>query len=359
MNDSLKRYTDIDVMKYLFPDQASTIAPEIDLVYFAIMAISLLFIVVIAFAIVALAATYRRRHKDEVGTYEHEPLSLELAWTIIPLFISVGMFAIGVPAFLKAKSIPEGALEIAVVGKQWMWKFQHPNGRREINDLHIPIGQPINFKIVSQDVIHSLYIPAFRIKQDALPMYYTNIWAEPTKIGKYRILCTEYCGKDHSVMGGWVHVLSQEDYETWLQADPAHKIAGRPPLKMAGVSLGGGGTDGQMDIPDGVDEALVPMRDAPGLVKEGFSLFQSLTCVVCHKAESAGVGPSLLGAYGGKSVMANGTTVNFNDNYIRESILNPTAKVKTGYGPVMPAFNGRVSEEDINALIAYIKYLKR
>lgn len=324
---------------FLFPETASTVATEVDALYFGLVAMSVFFIVVVAGAIVYLSIKYRRRRPGEVGIYQGEVKWLEYLWTGVPIVLGVVFFIWGVGPYLKVREIPENAMEVAVVGRQWMWKFQHPDGRREINELHVPVGRPIHLKMISQDVIHSLFVPAFRIKQDVLPMYYTSIWFEATKVGSYRLLCTEYCGKDHSVMTGWVHVMNPEAYDEWLASDPQDKLVGAAERR---------------------DEVASPslQRGASQLVRAGHELFQSLQCATCHQEQNLGTGPSLIGIAGSRVQLDNGRVVVADDNYLRESILNPAAKVVKGYAGIMPAFRGRVSEEELLALIAYIKSLR-
>ena len=317
----------------LFPEQASTVASEIDLLLFILLGVSAFFILAIGSATLFFVIRYRRTRENPVGRPVGGALKVEIAWTVIPLVIGVALFALGALPYLKVKTIPDNAMEIAVVGKQWMWKFQHPNGRSEINDLHIPVGRPIHLRMISQDVIHSVYIPAFRIKQDALPMYYTSIWFEATKVGKYRLFCTEYCGKDHSIMGGWVYVMHPHDYEEWVQQAPV------VPLKKS--------------------EALAQTVATGPSEQPGAELFVSKNCIGCHQNQNMGAGPSLYGLWGSQVELANGKRVLADNNYIRESILNPEAKIKKGYSGLMPSYRGRVSEEEINLLIKYIRSLEK
>jgi len=324
-----------------FPEQASEFARSVDALYFTLIGISAFFTVGIALAIFILTAKYYRRTPDQVGENVVESKNLELAWTIIPLCIVIGVYFWGARDFMRTRNIPKDALQIAVVGKRWMWKVQHPDGRREINELHVPKGKPIHLKLISQDVIHSFYIPAFRIKQDAIPSFYTSIWFEPTKVGVYPLYCAEYCGKDHSLMGGKVVVMEPADYERWLSGalsvNPFYHPRSAKPLR-----------------PIPVNEPGYPENP---IVSEGKKLFTHLACVSCHRVSGAN-GPSLQGLYGSRVVLASGATVIADDNYLRESILNPSGKVVAGYSSIMPSFSGRVTEEEILSLIAYIRSLR-
>jgi cytochrome c oxidase subunit II len=304
----------------LFPDSASTHAGHVDLLFVIWSLVSIFFTVLIAGLIVYFMARYRRRHPEEVGTNETAALWLEIAWSAIPLTISLAMFAWGARVFFDLYRPPANAVEYTAIGRQWMWKMQHPEGQREIDTLHVPVGQSIKMKLASEDVIHSFYVPAFRIKQDAVPGRYTSIWFRATKPGVYHLFCAEYCGAEHSKMIGSVIVMEPRDYENWLAGGAAGK----------------------------------------SMVASGADLFQSLACVTCHRAGATGRlarGPALEGVYGSQVKLADGSTVLADDNYIRESILNPTAKIVAGWDPVMPTFQGQLTEEQLSQLIAYVHSL--
>jgi cytochrome c oxidase subunit 2 len=303
----------------LFPDSASALSPDVDALFIVWSLISVFFTVLIAGLIIVLMARYRRKHAEEVGTNEEMPVWIEILWSAVPLGIMLVMFAWGARVFFTLYRPPADAVEFTAIGKQWMWKIQHPEGQREINAMHVPVGQAIRMKIASEDVIHSFYIPAFRIKQDAVPGRYTSIWFKATKVGTYHLFCAEYCGTEHSRMIGSVIVMEQKDYETWMA----------------------GGTPGKSMVASGAD------------------LFTSLACVTCHRASPGVVqrGPKLEGVYGSQVKLADGRTVTADDNYIRESILNPTAKVVAGFDPVMPTSQGQITEEQLSQLTAYIRSL--
>ena len=228
----------------------------------------------------------------------------------------MAIFAWATIVFFHLVRAPEQTLEIYSTGKRWMWRFQHVDGASEINTLHVPLGRPVKVIFTSEDVLHSLFIPAFRVKADAIPGRYSSIWFTPTKTGEYHLFCTEYCGTKHSGMIGTVTVMEPNDYQAWLS--------------------GGGGMS---------------------MAARGEQLFQQLGCVGCHLNDGSGRGPSLAGLYGSQEQLANGTSVNVDDSYIRESILTPQMKLVAGYGPLMPTFQGLVNEDGVMSLIEYIKAL--
>jgi cytochrome c oxidase subunit II len=300
-----------------FPQQASEQAASVDALYFFLLAVTGAFGVLIAILVAVFATKFHRKHANEVGAVIHGSLALELLWTIIPLGITMVMFVWGAQVFFHLTRAPKGAMEIYVVGKQWMWKAQHMDGAREINELHVPVGRPVKLIMGSEDVIHSFFIPDFRVKADVVPGRYNTMWFTASKPGKYHIFCTQYCGTKHSGMIGWVTVMTQADYQAWL---------------------GGGSTGGTM-------------------AEAGAKLFNDLVCVTCHADTADARGPNLKGLYGKQVQLATGQTVTFDDAYIRESILHPQAKIVAGFQPMMPTFQGLVSEEQLLQLIAYVKSL--
>ncbi len=310
----------------LFPESASSVAPQVDALFFAWSAVSIFFTALIAVSILYFMVRYRRRHEDEVGQPERAPIWLEIAWSVIPLAIALAMFAWGTQVFVEIYRPPADAVTYYGVGKQWMWKFQHPGGQREINRLHVPVGQAIQMKLTSEDVIHSFFVPAFRVKQDAVPGRYTTVWFRATKPGTYHLFCTEYCGGEHSRMIGSVVALEPRQYEIWLAS---------------------GGMSAQ------------PMTVS------GAELFQQLACHTCHGEEGSGAGisgmaprgPALAGIFGTQVAMADGSNILADESYIRESILSPMARVTAGWQPIMPAYQGQVSEEQLTQLISYVRSL--
>lgn len=308
----------------LFPESASSVSPQVDALFFAWSAVSIFFSLLIAVLIIYFMAKYRRRAPDEVGLPERAPVWLETAWSLIPLAIMLAMFVWGTKVFINIYRPPVDAVEYYSIGRQWMWKFQHPTGQREINTLHIPAGQPIKLLLQSEDVIHSFFVPAFRVKQDAVPGRYTAIWFQATKPGVYHMFCTEYCGGEHSKMIGSVVVMEPRQYEEWLSGGPAGR----------------------------------------SVVASGAELFQQLACQTCHRAGTAvsggaalARGPSLEGLFGNQVRLQDGQTVVADENYLRESILNPMAKVVAGWQPIMPTYQGQVTEEQLTQLISYIRSL--
>ena len=301
-----------------FPQQASEQAATVDALYFFLVAVTGAFGVLIAILVAVFATKFHRKHPNEVGAVIHGSLALELLWTFIPLGITMVMFVWGAQVFFHMTRPPKGAMEIYVVGKQWMWKAQHMDGAREINELHVPIGRPVKLVMGSEDVIHSFSIPDFRVKADVIPGRYNTMWFTASKPGKYHIFCTQYCGTKHSAMIGTVTAMEPADYQVWLS---------------------GGSTGGT-------------------LAEAGQKLFTDLSCNTCHMENAQGRGPVLKGLYGTQVALASGQTVTMDDAYIRESVLNPQAKVVAGFQPIMPTFQGLVTEEQLLQIIAYVKSLK-
>jgi cytochrome c oxidase subunit 2 len=303
----------------LFPPNASSVATEMDLLYLFIVAVCAFFAIVVTALVVVFTIKFRRRHPGDVGKDIHGSLALELTWTIIPFILSMIMFIWGASLFYRLSRPPADSMDIFVVGKQWMWKVQHPEGVREINEMHVPAGRNIRLTLGSEDVLHDYSIPAFRVKMDAVPGKWTTMWFKATVPGTYHIFCAEYCGTKHSGMIGRVIVMAPQDYEIWL--------------------AGG--------------------RSSGSAVENGERLFTELACITCHKTDSSGRGPTLTGIFGSTVPLADGREVLADENYLRESIMDSQAKVVRGYQPIMPAFQGRVSEEHLLQLVAYIKTLKK
>jgi len=301
----------------LMPEQASNFAAEVDHLLYFLMAVTVFFSLLIFFAILYFAVRYRRRSEQELAHPSHTGLTLEILWSVIPFGITMVMFAWGASLMFRESRPPADALPIWVVGKQWMWKLQHLEGQREINELHIPVGRPIRLNMTTEDVIHSFYIPAFRVKQDVVPGKYSTLWFEATKPGKYHLFCAEYCGTRHSGMIGWIYAMEPKDYENWVS---------------------GGGASGS-------------------LAEGGHKLFLSLGCSNCHKEDNSGRCPNLIGVFGSTVNLTNGRSLVADEGYIRESILQPEAKIVSGYQPLMPTFQGLVTEEDLVQLIEFVKSL--
>jgi cytochrome c oxidase subunit 2 len=301
----------------LFPEQASSMAARVDEFYVFMWLVTAFFTVAISAAMIYFAVRYRRRKADEWPGEIHGSLFLELTWTIIPFLIVVVMFVWGTLLFFAQQRTPDDALQVTVVGKRWMWKLQHMTGQREINELHVPVGKPVRLLLTSEDTIHSFFVPAFRMKKDAVPGRYNEAWFRATRPGKYHIFCAEYCGTEHSGMIGWVYAMEAPEFQQWLAGGP-------PPVSQ---------------------------------VELGAKLFGERNCATCHTPQTAGRGPVLNGLPGSKVLLQGGREWVADDTYLRESILVPAAKIVAGYQPVMPTFQGQLGEEDVAALIAYIKSL--
>jgi len=302
----------------LFPPSASSVATEMNLLYLFIAAISAFFVVLVAALVVFFTVKYRRRHAAEVGADIHGSLVLELTWTVIPFVLALVMFGWGADLFFRLARPPVNAMEIFVVGKQWMWKIQHPEGVREINELHVPLGRPVRITLGSEDVVHSFGIPAFRVKMDAVPGRWTTMWFTATEAGTYHIFCNQYCGTKHAGMVGQVIAMPETEYEAWLAGGKSNVSA----------------------------------------VDTGERLFTELSCHTCHKDASDARGPALKDLFGSTVQLTDGRKVVADDAYLRESIMNPQGKVVQGYQPIMPAFQGMVSEENLMQLVAYLKSRK-
>jgi len=299
----------------LFPARASSMAGHVDALYFFLVAMTAFFTCLVAGLIVFFAFRYRKGRNPQ-ATQIHGSTALELLWTGIPLGIVMMIFVWSAVIFFVQTRPPVGSMEIYTVGKQWMWKFQHTEGQREINELHVPVGRDVRMIMTSQDVIHDFFVPAFRIKADVLPGRYTSTWFHATVPGRYHLFCSQYCGTNHSAMVGEIVVMEPADYDRWAA----------------------GGVDGS-------------------LASAGEKSFQQYGCSMCHRAESAGRGPNLMGVFGKPVLLDDGRTVNADESYVRESILNPGAKIVSGFKNIMPTFEGQLSEEEVIGLVAYVKAL--
>lgn len=303
---------------------ASTLAGKIDVLFFALTALTGL----VALGVVTLICIFalKYRHDRQVDRTRGPPerrartgRRLELAWTLVPLFLFLGVFVWAADLYFQQHAAPANAQQVFIVAKQWMWKAQHADGRREIDELHVPRGYPVKLVMTSQDVIHSFFVPAFRAKQDVLPGRYTTLWFTADRAGRFHLFCTEYCGTDHSRMTGEIIVMEPEEYREWLSS-------GRTPLTLAA---------------------------------RGESLFRTLGCGGCHGVSATVRAPSLAGLYGRPVALQSGGTAIANELYIRDSILEPTKDIAAGYAPIMPSFAGQISEEQILELIAYIESLQQ
>ncbi|HEY7616449.1 MAG TPA: cytochrome c oxidase subunit II [Terriglobales bacterium] len=302
----------------LWPVRASTMAGQVDALYIFLVALSAFMSVAIFTMVLIFALRYRRRRGVEAEQIEGST-ALELTWSIIPLLVFLFIFVWSAVIYFRLRTPPQGATTVYVVAKQWMWKLQHEEGQREINELHVPTGRDVKLIMTSQDVIHSFFVPAFRIKQDVLPGRYTIAWFRATRPGTYHLFCAEYCGTQHSGMIGQVVVMEPSQYEAWLS---------------------GGGAAGS-------------------LAESGLTIFQQLGCSTCHRSDTQGRGPDLAGLFGKSVQLDDGRMVPADESYIRESILTPASKIVSGFKPIMPTFQGLVSEDQVNALVAYVKSLSR
>jgi len=304
----------------IFPSRASVAAAEVDALYTFLLVVGGAMTILIFAAVFFFAVRYRRKSPDDPAPKAiHGSLPLEVAWTVGPFLVMLVMFGWGTKLYFQNYTPPvHDTLDIYITGKQWMWKVQYPTGQREINELHVPMGRAVKLILASEDVVHSFYVPALRLKHDVVPGSYQTFWFEPKEPGRYHIFCAEYCGTGHSDMGGWMTVMTPSDYENWL----------------AGGSGGG------------------------SMVEQGAKLFQQYGCVTCHVTDHEGRCPSLLNVFGRPVVLDDGRTVMADEAYVRESILNPNAKVVKGYKhDIMPVFEGQISEEGLLQLIVYVKSL--
>lgn len=298
--------------------EASAFAGEVDALFFAMVGLAALLLISLYVLITVFAIRYRagREHVPRESEEEHE-LRAEVLWTVIPVIAFIGLFLWSVQIYLEEKSPPPDAIDIYVVAKQWMWKVEHMDGRRELNQLHIPLGTPVKLIMTSQDVIHSFYVPAFRIKQDVLPGRYESLWFKATQTGRFSLLCAEFCGTQHSKMRGEIVVEEPDRYAEWLQrGEPRQSLAGR-----------------------------------------GATLFLRHGCSGCHATGSPVRAPLLDGLFGSLVRLSNGSNVIANEDYVRDAILLPDKQVVAGFQSIMPSFTGVLSESDVLALIAFIQSL--
>lgn len=298
-----------------WPESASTTAGRVDALYLFLVLVSAIMTALIFITLMIFAVKFRRRRGQSAEQIEGSNI-LELTWSLIPFGVFMAFFVWGAVIYFQERTPPQDATEVYTVAKQWMWKFEHIEGQREINELHVPVSRDVKLIMTSQDVIHSFYVPAFRIKQDVLPGRYTTMWFHATKPGTYHVFCAEYCGTQHSGMIGSVVVMEPRDYEAWMSG------GGSQPLAVTGQQL-----------------------------------FSELGCITCHRSDTQGRGPNLVGVYGKPVLLEDGRSVMADENYVRESILDPGAKIVKGFKPVMPTFQGQVSDEQLSALVAYVKSL--
>ncbi len=302
---------------HLFEQDASSLSASVDWLFFSLLALSALVSLAIFVTLIVFSIRYRKGSKADRSDPPEQNIVLEAIWTLVPLTLFIGLFVWSATLYREINTPPADAMDIFVVAKQWMWKLQHPEGRREINELHVPLGRPVKLIMTSEDVIHSFFIPAFRVKQDVLPGRYVNLWFQAEKPGTYPLFCAEYCGTDHSRMGGRVVVMEASQYARWLASGNAE----------------------------------------PGMAARGALLFSRLGCSGCHGENASVHAPKLHGVFGAVVPLEGGGMVRADERYIRDSVLLPRKEIVAGYQPIMPSFQGQISEEQLMEIIAYIKSL--
>ncbi len=305
------------------PESASNFSGEYDLLFWLITALTVFFTTLVFVLLLFFAVKYRRGSSASRRNPKHHNTLFEVSTIVIMMVMAMGVFVWAASLFGRMYGpAPKNAMEIFVVGKQWMWHLQHANGVRENNELHVPVNKPVKLNMISQDVLHAFFVPAFRIKKDVLPGYYSTQWFTPTVVGRYRMFCAEYCGTEHSEMGGWVTVMDQADFDAWLAAGGESRGPGRRSMEESGEQM-----------------------------------YLNLACNNCHGLSPARA-PSLVGLYQKREKLENGETIIADERYLRESIRDPDEKVVDGYQPVMPSYKNQLSEDQVLQLIAFIKSLK-
>jgi len=306
----------------MLPPARSTLASETDALFHFINVTSIILLAGITIAILYFAWKYRRRSDDDVTPVITHNNRLEITWSVIPLILVMIVFGWGFTGYMNLTTPPDDAYEIRVEGVSWNWRFFYENGAVSVGELNVPVNRPVKLIMSSNDVIHSFYVPDFRVKRDVLPNRYSSVWFEATETGESIIFCTEYCGTDHSNMMGMVNVMSQDEFDTWLEAG------------------------------NSVDESVPPAERGEALVSQN-------GCNACHSVDgSSGVGPSFAGLWNKERTFQNAEPVTADENYIRESILESNAKILEGYDPVMPAYQGIINDQQIGDIIEYIKTLE-
>jgi len=307
---------------FLLPPQKSTIASDVDALFNFINIVSAVILIGIVIAIVYFVIKYKRKSDNDITSLVDHNNTLEITWSAIPLVLIIIVFIWGFRDFMRMRTAPGDAYEIHVTGKSWLWEYTYVNGGKNLNDLYVPAGRPIKLVMSSADVLHSFYVPDYRIKQDVVPGRYTTVWFEVKEPGQSQIFCTEYCGRSHSDMLGKVIALEQSEFDQWL------KSSGGKPEDMS-------------------------------LAEWGEVLYTKSGCQACHSLDGSKIiGPSFKGSWGQNRAFTDGSTGVVDENYIRNSIINPTGKIVSGYDPVMPSYDGTFSDEDLSAIIEFIKSLK-
>jgi len=308
---------------FWLPSQSSTLSGGVDALFHFILYASTVFFAIVVFSVIYFGLRYRRRGKTTLTSGKDHNLALEITWTAIPTVLIMIVFFWGFKGYMRQAVAPSHAIEVKVTGQKWFWTFDYPEGANAVNELVVPVSKPIKLLMSSADVIHSFFVPSFRVKMDVVPNRYSVTWFEATKEGEYDLFCSEYCGQGHSKMIGKVKVVNDSAYAAWLDASTV-------------------------------------LGEGLSLEEYGEQLYKQKACVTCHTIDGSRLeGPSFLGIYGSMVTLSDGSKVLMDENYIRESILSPKAKIVEGYQPVMPTFQGVLKERQIDALIAFIKKLNQ
>jgi cytochrome c oxidase subunit 2 len=334
------------------PLQGTEIAAQWDSLYWFMVALSVFFFVLVVGGMIYFAVRYRSSVVKKT-LYVRDNHLIEATWTIIPTILLMVIFGWGYVVYNKMTQSPTDAYEVRVIGKQWLWQFQYDDGRTTVNELYVPANRPVKLIMTSEDVIHSFFIPNFRVKQDVVPGMYSSVWFNTTMPGRHQVFCTEYCGTSHSLMEAQVIALDEQQWSDWTRGK---KIENVPANGLDGLKFTSAERNGDSGDASGEGKGAIQLT---GLAAQGKTVVEAKGCVACHSADGTQkVGPSFKGVFGHKVELVSGESVTADENYLRESIVNPQAKVVKGFGPVMPTFQGIVSETELNAVIAYLKALK-
>lgn len=331
-------YNDFARRALNLPPQASSMAQDIDNLHFFVIAVSFGVAVAIALAALLLFAKYKHRGTSMVGQEVKAGIMFEVLSISGPLFFFLLWFFIGFKQYVQISNVPDDAMEVYVMGKKWMWKFAYPDGPNAIGVLRVPVGRPVKLLITSRDVIHDFYVPAFRLKKDAVPGRYTQLWFTATEPGSYEVFCAEYCGTGHSMMRAEVIAMKPDEFDQWLAAQRNASIAKQQ---------------------DSYQSSEEPPRTEANMVLQGQRLAGEKGCLKCHSVDgSPHIGPTWLGMYHRQEHLATGETINIDEAYMTESMMDPTAKLVAGYGPIMPTYMGKLAAPESAAIVEYIKSLR-
>jgi cytochrome c oxidase subunit II len=324
--------------KLLFlPDQASTFARDLDRLHYFVILTTFVMSTAVGLTAISFFIRYRRRSETQTTPHIEPPMWMEALFIGVPLSFFTLWFFLGYREFVRQQTPPADSMDVYVMGKKWMWKFAYPDGPNAINVLRVPAGRNVRLLMTSRDVIHSFYVPEFRIKQDVLPGRYTQTWFNATTPGRYQILCAEYCGAGHSIMRGEVIVLKPQDFEDWLAYQHRGVVATQ----------------------DGQPTALDFAPALGNMVDQGRRIAAEQGCVKCHSTDGTRhIGPTWLDLYHRREKLADGRTVEADEAYLTESMMDPALKVVEGFQPVMPSFQGKLAGPEVAALVEYIKSLQ-